>query len=299
MQLTPQLRRRCLPAIWKTLAIAAVFALTGAAAGAADHPLEIRPVGDASWGGPIPNVQKVLDSTAESLWPYFPGRTLKPILVEPKGGPITLFRRGPNGEYLVHLNTGDRHWAQHAYQFAHEFAHILANYDEHELRNKWFEESVCEMASLFALRRMSETWKVRPPYSNWKDYSPALASYAGERMRAAQLPSGKTLAQWYRENEPQLRQEPCLRDKNTIVAVALLPLFEKQPQNWQAITWLNDGKPHGERTFAGYLGDWQARVPDKFRPVVRQIARKFAVEIEDEKASPRRGADAASGRPDY
>jgi len=105
------------------------------------------------------DVEKVLHSAAVALWPYFAGRTLKPILVEPKGGPITLYRRGPNGEYLVRLNTGDRHWAQHAYQFAHEFGHILANYDEHERRNKWFEESVCEMASLFVLRRMSETWK--------------------------------------------------------------------------------------------------------------------------------------------
>jgi len=261
------------------LAIAAALALTGPAACATDHPLDIHPIAGASWGGQIRDVEKVLHSAAETLWPYFPERTLKPILVEPKGGPITLFRRGSKGEYLVRLNTGDRLWAQHAYQFAHEFGHILANYDEYERPNKWFEESICEMASLFALRRMSETWKVRPPYPNWKDYGPALAKYADERIQTAQLPASKTLAQWYRENEPLLRQEPCLRDKNTIVAVALLPLFEKQPESWQAITWLNDGTAHGARTFAGYLGDWHARVPEKLRPLVRQIARKFAIEI--------------------
>ena len=255
------------------------LALTGPAARATDHPLDIRPATDASWGGEIRDVDKVLHSAAEALWPYFPGRTVKPILVEPKGGPITLFRRGPNGEYLVRLNTGDRHWAQHAYQFAHEFTHILANYDEHERSNKWFEESVCEMASLFALRRMSETWKVRPPYSNWRGYAPALRQYADERIRAAQLPPGKTLAQWYHENEPLLRQEPCLRDKNTVVAVALLPLFEKQPSNWETIAWLNDGASHGTRTFARYLEDWHARVPEKLRPIVRQIAGEFAVKI--------------------
>ncbi len=218
------------------------------------------------------------------MWPYFPGRTLKPILVEPKGGPVTLFRRGPNGEYLVRLNTGDRLWAQHAYQFAHEFGHILANYDEHEQCNKWFEESICEMASLFALRRMSETWKVRPPYANWKQYSPALAAYAKERIQAAPLPPGKTLAAWYRDNEPLLRKDPCLRDKNTIVAVALLPLFEKQPESWEAIAWLNDGASHGASTFARYLGDWFARVPERHRPAVREIARKFEITIEETKA---------------
>ena len=38
---------------------------------------------------------------------YFPKRSLKPILVEPLGGPITLFDRGRNGEYRVRLDTGD------------------------------------------------------------------------------------------------------------------------------------------------------------------------------------------------
>ena len=258
----------------------AVLALASSASRADDHPLEIRPAAGASWGGEIQNVERVLHSAADTLWPYFPRRTLKPILVEPKGGPITLYQRGPNGEYLVRLNTGDRHWAQHAFQFAHEFGHILANYDDRERCNKWFEESICETASLFALRRMSENWKARPPYPNWKDYSAALAEFADGRMRTSQLPSGKTLAQWYRENESSLRQEPCLRDKNTIVATALLPLFEKQPEGWEAIAWLNDGVSHGTRTFARYLGDWQAHVPEKLRPFVLRIAREFAIKIE-------------------
>jgi hypothetical protein len=265
---------------------------------ATDRPLDIRPSAGAPWGGPIQDVEKVLHSAAEALWSYFPGRTLKPILVEPQGGPITLYRRGPKGEYLVRLNTGNRLWAQHAYQFAHEFAHILASYDEHERSNKWFEESVCEMASLFVLRRMSETWKVRPPYPNWRDYAPALSQYAGERMRTARLPPGKTLAQWYRENEPPLRQEPCLRDKNTVVAAALLPLFEEQPERWEAITWLNDGRSHGTRTLARYLADWHARVPEKHRSIVRQIAREFAIEIDPGQVPPLPAPkDGAANRP--
>jgi hypothetical protein len=121
------------------LAIATALVLIAShAAGAGHQPLDLRPAADADWGGRIQDVEKVLCSAAEALWIYFPGRNLRPILIEPKGGPITLYRRGPNGEHLVRLNTGNRLWAQHAFQFAHEFAHILANYDEHERRNKWF-----------------------------------------------------------------------------------------------------------------------------------------------------------------
>ena len=169
---------------------------------------------------------------------------------------------GSEGRVPRAAEHGRRHWAQHAYQFAHEFGHILANYDEHERHNKWFEESICETASLFVLRRMSETWKVRPPYPNWKDYIPALAKYADERIGPRSCrPARRSRSGTARTNRCS-GKEPCLRDKNTVVAVALLPLFEKRPENWEAITWLNDGKPHGERTFARYLGDWHARVPE-------------------------------------
>jgi beta-glucosidase len=259
--------------------LALAISLSASAASASEQALDIRPAPNAAWGGAYVDVKKVLYSAAETLWPYFPGRTLKPMLVQPTGGPITLFRRGPKGEYFVLLNTGKRLWAQHAYQFAHEFTHILANYDEHEQGNKWFEESICETASLFALRRMSETWKTNPPYPNWKDYSPALKKYADDRIHGGQLPPGKTLAQWYRENDALLRKDPGLRDKNTIVAVALLPLFEKQPESWETITWLNDGAPHPARSFAQYLADWHARVPEKSQAVVRQIAAQFDIEI--------------------
>ena len=114
---------------------------------------------------------------------------------------------------------------------------------------------------------MAETWRVRPPYPNWKDYGPSLAEYADDRIRAAQLPSGKTLAQWFRENEPLLRQEPCQRDKNTVVATALLPLFEKQPNNWEAVTWLNDGASHGSKVVRAVSWGLARSYPGKAPPV--------------------------------
>jgi hypothetical protein len=279
----PQSRWRCLSGTYGSFAIATALLLTSQPARSASQPLDIRPAAEAPWGGRSQDVEKVLRSAAEALWPYFPERILKPILVEPKGGPITLYRRGPDGEYLMRLNTGNRAWAQHAYQFAHEFTHILANYDQNERRNKWFEESVCETASLFVLRRMSETWKVQPPYPNWKDYAPSLARYADERIRAGQLPPGKTLAGWYRENEPLLQRDACNWDKNVVVAAALLSLFEHQPKSWETIGWLNDCEPHGTRPFAAHLGDWHARVPARHRPFVRQVAGEFGIRIEGKK----------------
>jgi len=253
---------------------------------ATTHRLDIRPDPAAKWEADLENVQKVLESAAGALWVYFPGRELKPILVEPKGGPIVLFNRGKNGEFRVRLNTGERYWSQYSYQFAHEFCHILCNPVDDDTSNKWFEESLCEMASLFALRRMAETWKTDAPYPNWRGYASSLRKYADERIEKAPLPAGQDLAAWHREHEASLRREPTQRELNEVVAVALLPLFEKEPAHWQAVGFLNAAAVPTPRSFATYLSDWHGRVPAEHQPFVRQIAAKFGVTLPAPAAEP-------------
>ena len=244
-----------------------------------EHKLDIRPALRAEWGASLADVQKVLESAAMTLWPNFPERKLQPILVEPKGGPITLFQRGPAGEFQVRLATGGTLWAQYSYQFAHEFCHIMCHYVEDEPSNKWFEESLCEMASIYALRQMSETWKKEPPYPNWRDYSKALYDYAEDLVKKGQLPPGQDLAAWYKAHEAELRKEPCNRDLNRVVSLVLLPMFEEHPGNWEAVATLNAAPVKEPRTFAKYLSDWYGRSPAKHQPFIREVAAKFGVEI--------------------
>ena len=142
--------------------------------------------------------------------------------------------------------------------------------------HRWFAEALAEIVTVVAMQRMSET--DRSPHPDWKQYAPELARHADEWITTARLPPGTTLARWYRENQPLLQQEPSLRERNRVVAVALLPLFEERPDCWKAIDWL-DYDMSG--TFAGYLENWHARVPEKLRPAVRQVAREFGIEIED------------------
>ncbi len=256
------------------------FAASGGEKAEATRPLLlICPAPVAEWKADIHDVQHVLLSAAGELWRYFPGRTLPPIIVAPQGGPIVWHRRGLNGEYYVQLDTGETYWSQYAYQFAHEFCHILCNYTEDEKANKWLEESLCELASLFALRRMAETWATRPPYPNWRDFAPNHHSYAEDRIRKSQLPPDTTLAAWLKENEPAMRKEPCLREKNTVVATALLPLFEKQPEHWEAVTWLNAKPTKEPRTLEEHLRIWRANCPERHRAFVTEIAAQLGVSL--------------------
>jgi len=264
------------------LAAALLLATTTTAHGqeeADGRELAIRPNPKARWDAGMRDVEKVLRSAASELWKHFPERRLKPILVEPKGGPIVLYQSGPRGEYRVRLDTGSTYWSQYAFQFAHEFCHILCGCTEDEQSNKWFEESLCETASLFALHRMAETWKTDPPYPHWKDYAPHLREYADRRLKDVKLPAGRTLAEWYQVNEAALRKKSCDRNKNRVVAGVLLPMLEGRPEHWEAVTWLNAAASKQPRSFQQYLTDWHNQCPAKHKPFVRQIAAKFGIPL--------------------
>ncbi len=245
-------------------------------------PLDIRIVGGAKqWDGAQPaTVKKLLDSVARELQVYFPGRKFPPILVEPKGGPIVLFRRGKNGEIFVRLNTGSTYWAQYSYQFSHELCHILCKYDQDKTGNKWFEETLCETASLFTLRKMGRTWKTNPPYNNWKGFAKHLTSYAKSRMDKHPLMQDQSLAAFFEVNKKELYRNATNRKLNTTVAVKLLPLFEASPESWESVQWLNAGKPAQPQTFEAFLKDWRKNVPAKHQAFVTKVAAAFEIELD-------------------
>jgi len=246
------------------------------------YALIIRTQGGETWDASIEDVEKVLHSAAGELWKHFPGRKLDPILVAPKGGPIVLFKRGPEREYYVRLDTGGNLWAQYSYQFAHEMCHILCTYRETQSSaNKWFEETLCELASLYALRQMAQTWKTKPPYANWKGYAPRLGEYAQKVIDKSALPKDQTLAQWYVANAEKLRKSATQRDLNNVAAAALLPLFEKEPEHWAAVEYLNAGNLKGDEPLEQHLKNWHDQAPAKHRGFIIKVAAALGIKIQE------------------
>lgn len=243
--------------------------------------LEIRVAADGWGDAGTADITKVLRSAGEALGSQFPDRRFPTIDVSrSRTTPITLFQRGPAGELRVKLNVEGPYWSQFSFQFAHEMGHIVCGFEEYANPNLWFEETLCETASLFVLGRMAEGWKTRPPYPNWKDYSGSLQKYRDDRIAQAKLPEDRTLAAWFREQEPALRKDPGLRELNLKMAAAILPLFEESPERWAAVATLNTVRGDGTRTFARYLKDWSASSPEKHRDVIAKIATRFGVSID-------------------
>lgn len=247
------------------------------------------------WGEASTNdIETVLHSVASVLLEHFPGRHLDPIVVSHSDtDPFTLFERGPNNEYRVQLTVSGRYWAGYAYEFAHELSHILSNYEHRGYSsritdNQWFEESLCEVASLYALKELSVVWALSPPYPEWAAHAPMFARYARHHLNEShrRLPQGVSLAAWFERNERDLAQTPYLRGKNELVANALLPLFDEDPRIWEAIGYLNS-QVHGGN-FRDYLQAWHASAPDEYKDVIRHIARLFGIEpsLQLSRASP-------------
>ncbi len=192
---------------------------------------------------------------------------------------MAVFARTPEGHLQVLLSTGGQFWAQYAYQFSHELCHHLcrSDGDPNKRAHLWLEEALCEVASLFALRRMADAWEAAPPYPNWAPYAESLRKYAAERLAESPLrPEAQPLAEWYARNRPALTRQPM--DDRTLqlaVAAALLPLFEARPARWAALHWLNADTPREPRSFRGHLAAWRRQAPRGHAPTIEAIAAAF------------------------
>lgn len=244
------------------------------------NELEIKVVGEG-WGkASKADLQKVLESAADTIWRHCKDVKLPPIQVG-KGDktPISLYKRAENGDLQVKLTSKDLFWAQHSYQFAHEICHCLCRFKNGDKTNMWFEESLCETASLFALRAMSKDWQTKPPYPHWKSYSGALYEYAEKLLQDPErsLPENMSIKQWYQKNKKALEKDAVNRKMNAVVAKELLKFLEKDPHHWEAVFWINEKRTKEKVSFEDYLKNWKASVPEKHKIFVEKIINLFGL----------------------
>lgn len=262
--------------------------------------LEIR-VLEGGWGNVrTQDIETVLYSVAAVLFEHFPGKRLNPILVAHSDKqPLTLYEKGPNNEYQVYLTPKDGDWAQYAYEFAHELTHILTNYERHAYsgmtpHNQWFEEALCEVASLYVLKRLAFAWEVSPPYPHWAAYAPSFEKYVERFLneRHRRLPPATALATWFAQNEQELARNPYLRVHNEVVANLLMPLFEESPHLWEAIGYLNLESKGA--SFRDYMQAWHANAPEECKDIIQYMIALFGI-LPDGEPAATASSEAAAG----
>ena len=253
----------------------------------ADPPMPPYRVEARGFNDSARDIKALCDSAGRELWKHFPDYKIEKFVIKRgRGGPISLYQRNKQGEIVIRLDTGNQLWSQYAYQFAHEFCHVVSGFEEDDPGNRWFEETLAETASLYAIRAMSRSWKTDPPYGHWKNYRDALRDYSDKTIRKW---SGiyeiyeKGLAGYYKAHKAELAKEPCNRQLNGAMAQVFLTLFEEDPSRWGAVRWLNKApSPKGE-TFQQFLAKWHRAVPDKHKPFVKKVAQLFGIPLKIEK----------------
>ncbi len=264
-----------------------------AGAGQPDKPpkhrksaVAIRVEGDG-WGVAAKDeIETVLKAVADELTARVPVKVAVPIAVtHTDRAPMVLYEKGGAGEYQVRLHAGDRRWGEYVYEFAHELCHIMSNYDAHggldsRKYNQWFEETLCETASLHTLRSLAVAWESAPPRPGWERHARDLGAFAELLINEGhrQLPEGVPLAAWLRENEETLRNDPYLREKNETVAKLLLPLFENDPEGVASLHYLNLDPADARTDLEQYLHCWYDRAPPRHKTFVAGILKLLGVE---------------------
>jgi hypothetical protein len=241
--------------------------------------LRFRVAADGWGAAGVAEVEAVVKSAAGVLWKFFPDLRREPFVVlRGREGPIVHYQRNVMGEIVMKLDTQDYLWCQYVYQFSHEFCHILAGFEDRAWKaNHWFEETLCETASLFVLRRLGGVWDRQPPYPNWRTYAPEFRRYAQGVMDSRVQVGDAHLADFYRKHRTTLERTPQDRALNGALALPLLEMFEGAPEAWEAVAWLNrTPTPKGE-SFNAFLERWRAAVPVRHRGFVGEVMRRFGV----------------------
>jgi hypothetical protein len=259
-------------------------------------PLDIRIQANAFGRASPAEITAVLNSAASEIWRYCTRTQIAGIDVYYRPDhPQTDFKRKASGRIAIGLSAHDTHWAQYSFQFAHEFCHALVNFSNNPNQlvryprhaNLWLEESFCETASLFSLRAMGRSWQVDPPYPAWRTYAPWLNDYAAKRfvLPEHQLPAETPFLVWFRQKEPALRQNPDMRDTNTIIALQFLPIFEAEPHDWQAVAYLDRGLHNLNESLEQRFFTWRSECPADLRPFVSRLATIFGLTLQQRRQS--------------
>jgi hypothetical protein len=263
-----------------------------ASATTADRKLAMRIKIDGFGSAKEADIKAVLLSTASEIWQHCSNTRFEQPgfdIYHNSKYPITHFTPSQDGWLVIGLAVEGNLWARFAYQFAHEFAHALMDHSNdsrklwHKLEhaNQWLEECLCEMASLFCLRAMAQSWQTKPPYPNWKSYAPALADYSAKLLANPQhqLPEGQAFASWFAAEESGLHKNWAMRDKNTVIARQLLPLFEASPRGWEALPSLKLGTRDFNKPLAKHLAEWHPNAPVQQRLFITSMADLFGIKV--------------------
>lgn len=223
-----------------------------------------------NWGNADPdNILAVIDSVVDEFYKVIDPKnhSVKPLFIHstsehpvPQPDCPIFYKNDTHNN--IYLHTKDMYWCQYAYQFAHEFCHHLIESDQkHPDKFGWLEETLCELASIFIMLKMAETWKTNPPYPNWSSYGDSIADYVNKHSEKAQT-TEDTFNVWYQSKLDELYGQRYDRKNNFEIAYRLLKVFNDEPKIWNSIFEFKNIEFTNTSTVTEFLSTWRGRLTE-------------------------------------
>ncbi len=141
----------------------------------------------------------------------------------------------------IFLSSREDYWCRWVYQFAHEYCHsIIDGAFTGEIKGlMWFEETICELSSMYHLHTLYSQWKTQAGVlyhyaPNFLDYLNGLLSQNPQLLSATLHPG--FLSTWLQ----LLQQQTYHRDYYNALAAKMYPLFVENPHLWKIILHFGD-----------------------------------------------------------
>ncbi len=148
--------------------------------------------------------------------------------------------------HLIYLNTKENYWCQWMYQFAHEYCHHLINgpFDGELAGLKWFEETICELSSMYCLNSMAEYCQASR-FQAYQRFAPSVQDYLGNLLHE-EATDVDPLHLYIKRNLHLLEQPEYHREIYRHIAGSILTLYLECPSLWRMILHF------------GNTGEWQS-----------------------------------------
>lgn len=221
----------------------------------------------AGWNGArLPVIEKLFERVSEHFDEVIMNARNSDIVViqsrkidEAYDYPMLLERENYS---LILLSAQENFWAKFVYQFSHEYMHyhIAREFKPRNDNFAWFEESLCELSSLYMLRKLSSM-----DFDDGliESYKSAFANYYDITVPDTVDLQGVELNRAIKNYESVLSKNRVERKFNMTVALQILSYFEDNPMRWSYVRYLNKVEDGNCKSFKDYINAWQDLLPEK------------------------------------
>jgi hypothetical protein len=165
------------------------------------------------------------------------------------------------GISLILLSSSENYWSKFVYQYGHEYMHYMINrpFKPNGDRFAWFEETLCEMSSLFVLKELQNMNSNEKIVDEYRRHFDSYYNLTTSNDNLVDVNSD--IGDFINLNHSYLVNERYDRKINRTVAINLLKLFISESSLWIYVKYLNKIDDDSCKSFSEYLDAWREQIP--------------------------------------